>query len=93
MRPCVSGSRTKNTAGDVETPEEFFVPAQRPGPAASPSLAEADAGGLWPLPPSSLEPPEGLAHEGGGVQTLGADHILVRRSTLSRTGTKVAPVA
>ena len=97
MHPCASGLRTKNR-GDMETREGPQVP--RPGPEAwagsvtfpgrSSHLATtADPGGVWPLPASSLEPPEGLACVGHRVQALWAGHILVRRSTLSRTGTKV----
>lgn len=92
--------------GDMETPERFKGP--RPCPKARtgqllPSLAEAAtrasrqvASGLPQPPPWSprrAQPVWAAGRERCLVQSPWAGHIFVRRSTLSRTGRKVAPLA
>lgn len=92
--------------GDMETLERPKGP--RPWPEARtgqllPSLAEAatrsprqvDSGLPQPPPwsPRKAQPVWATGREGCLVQSLWAGHILVRRSTLRRTGRNVAPVA
>lgn len=94
--------------GDMETLERPKGPRPCPKARTGqllPSLAEAatraprqtqvDSGLPQPPPwsPRKAQPVWATGQEGCFIHTLWAGHILVRRSTLSRTGRKVAPLA